>query len=92
MMKLNELCEVLGIYNHEALTKYRGVYTYRVGFFYTHGKDHHKIRENLEASLKKAGIEYRIIDSGEQWKAFRGGDTLKQGSHWWVKFSIIEDK
>jgi hypothetical protein len=44
--------------------------------------------------MNKAGLaeRFRIIDSGEQWKPFRGGDTLKQGSHWWVKFSIIEDK
>ena len=91
-MKLNELREVLGTDNPEALTKYRGIYTYRVGFFYTHGCNHHMVRDSLISSLKKAGINYRIIDSGEQWKAFRGGDTLKQGSHWWVKFSIIEDK
>ena len=90
-MNLNQLREILGIDNPEALTKYRGVYTYRVGFFYTHGRDHRKIRDEVVASMNKAGIaeRFRIIDSGEQWKPFRGGDTLKQGSHWWVKFQIL---
>lgn len=88
-MKLNELRETLGIYNSEALTKYRGVYTYRAGFFYTFGNDHHKVRENLVQALNKAGINANILGSGEQWKPFRGGDSLKQGSHWWVKFEIL---
>ena len=88
-MKLNELREVLGIDNPEALTKYRGEYTYRVGFFYTFGQTHQLHRDNLVIRLSKAGIDAVILDSGEQWKAFRGGDTLKQGSHWWVKFQIL---
>lgn len=91
-MKLNELREKLGINDPEALTKYRGVYTYRVGFFYTFGRNRCSIRDNLITALNKAGIYVTIIDSGEQWKPFRGGDTLKQGSHWWVKFSIIGEK
>lgn len=88
-MKLNELREVLGIHDPEALTKYRGVYTYRVGFFYTFGRDHRKVRDDLVAAFNKANIDAVILDSGEQWKPFRGGDTLKQGSHWWVKFQIL---
>ena len=91
-MKLNELRKKLGINDPESLTKYRGVYTYRVGFFYTFGRDHRTIRDNLVAALNKAKIDFVIIDSGEQWKPFRGGDTLKQGSHWWVKFSIVGEK
>lgn len=91
-MKLDELREVLGIDNPEALTKYRGVYTYRVGFFFTNGYDHRKVRDSLTENLSKAGIDAVVIDSGEQWKPFRGGDTLKQGSHWWVKFQIVGEK
>lgn len=89
-MNLNELREVLGINAPEALTKYRGVYTYRQGFFYRHNNDHFKVREKLSKALENAGMAATILDSGEQWKAFRGGDSLKQGSHWWVKFSIEE--
>lgn len=89
-MKLDELREVLGIDASEDLTKYRGVYTYRQGFFYRHGDNHFKVREKLSKALDKAGIAATILDSGEQWKAFRGGASLKQDSHWWVKFSIEE--
>lgn len=89
-MNLNQLREVLGIYNSESLTKYRGVYTYREGFFYTHGRDSYKVAQIISARLTSAGIQHEILDSGEQWKAFKGSDTLKQGSHWWVKFSIEE--
>ena len=89
-MNLNELRNALGIDNPEALTKYRGVYTYRKGFYYTMGNNHYKVRDDLIVALYKANIDAVILDSGEQWKPFRGGDTLKQGSHWWVKFTIIE--
>ena len=92
IMKLNELREKLGINNPKALIKYRGIYTYRVGFFYTFGQTHQYHCDNLANRLSVAGINAVIIDSGEQWKVFRGGDTLKQGSHWWVKFRIIGEK
>lgn len=91
-MKLSELREILGIVNPEALTKYRGVYTYRVGFYYTFGNDHRKVRDSITEALNKAGIDAVVISSGEQFKPFRGGDTLKQGSHWWVNFQIIGEK
>lgn len=91
-MNLKELREVLCINDPEALTKYRGVYTYRVGFYYTHGIDHCKVRDSLTEALNKAGIDAVVLSSGEQRKPFRGGDTLKQGSHWWVKFQIIGEK
>lgn len=81
--------DALGCINPEAVTLYRGVYTYRCGFFFTHGTTAEDMKAKVENALTGAGIPHRIIDCDEQWKPFRGGDTLKQGSHWWVKFQIL---
>ena len=44
--------------------------------------------ENLINSVLKSFPGAKIIDSGIKWKSFRGGDTISQGSHWFVKFII----
>ena len=60
------------------------VITVRIGFFYTMGRT----TENLINSVLKSFPGAKIIDSGIKWKSFRGGDTISQGSHWFVKFII----
>lgn len=61
-----------------------GVYTARWGFFYRNGGTSEKhaniVREKLPGAL--------VLDHGEVWKAFRGGASVGQSSHWWVKFTI----
>lgn len=84
-----KLREIIGC-SDQALVKSKGVYTYRRGFYFTNGKTVRDIQAFLESKLEAAGIGYLVVASGEQWKPFRGGDTLRQGSHWWVTFQIIE--
>lgn len=74
----------------DAVTKYKGVYTYRRGFFFTMGCTSKKVSCDVSKALTEAGIVHAIVDFGQQWRTFRGGDTLKQGSHWWVKFTVSE--
>lgn len=83
------LREVLGC-SDEELTQYRGVYTYRLGFFYRHDKSIDSVCDIVEHRLSAAGVSFRIIDSGEQWKPWKGGGVpLKKSSHWWVKFELV---
>lgn len=60
------------------------VITVRNSFFYTFGKT----TQNLIDAVLKAFPTAKIVDSGEKWTAFRGGDTIAQGSHWFVKFTL----
>jgi hypothetical protein len=66
------------------LSKRGGVFTARRSFFYTHGKT----SEMFANDIKKALPNAEIIEHQEQWRAFRGGASVADQSHWWVKFKI----
>jgi len=70
----------------DTLSKSGGIFTYRVGFFYTHGQT----AGTHVARVKNALPDAIILDSGEMWKPFRGGASVAQSSHWYVKFRIEE--
>lgn len=61
-----------------------GIYTARLGFFYTGGYT----AEQFANRVRKAYPTAKILDSGEVWKAFRGGASCAQQSHWFVKFRL----
>ena len=89
-MKTEKICEVLGV-EADQVTKYKGVFTYRRGFFYQLGKNAVIIRDSVEKRLVEAGIRYKVVDFGEKWTAFRGGSALKDSSHWYVKFTVEDE-
>jgi hypothetical protein len=78
-----EVADRLGV-DAESVTKSKGVYTFRVGFYYTHGRTADDLTDKVRAAFPEAVVE----DSGEVWKAFRGGASLAQSSHWFVKFTL----
>ena len=40
-------------------------------------------------TVKKAAFpNAEILESGEVWKDFRGGASVAQQSHWFVKFTV----
>ena len=53
----------------------------RKGFFYTNGMSGEKFADGAVKRLAEAGIRARIVDTATIWKAFRGGATVAQGSH-----------
>ncbi len=63
-----------------------GNYVLRRGFFYRHGCSAGKIANELKEKFP----EVEIVDKGEHWTEFRGGQSVRQGSHWWVEFKIKE--
>ena len=83
MMKTKEIKDILG-HSFDTVSKYKGVFTVRRGFFYRHGGTTDKCVNTV--LLKIPGV--KIVDSGEIWKAFNGGALLKNQSHWYVKFTV----
>ncbi len=61
-----------------------GVITIRRGFFYRMGGS----SEKFAARVKEVFPNAEIIDHGEHWAAFRGGASVRNSSHWWVKFTL----
>lgn len=56
----------------------------RKGFFYRMGMDSHQLADKVQAKLDAAGVKLKVVDCGEQWRPFRGGASVAQGSHWYV--------
>lgn len=84
-MKAEQVAEMIGCDSNK-ISKSRGVFTYRVGFFYRHGGSSQIVADRLKAKIPNA----TIVDHGEKWVAFKGGAPLAKQSHWWVKFTINE--
>lgn len=63
-----------------------GVFTVRKEFFYTMGKT----TLYYEKTIKNAFPDAVIVDSGEVWKSFRGGASVANSSHFYVKFTFVE--
>lgn len=59
-----------------------GNYVVRKGYFYTNGYDEQKFADNFS----KLFPEFEIVNKGNAWKAFRGGASVANQSHWWVEF------
>jgi len=71
------------------IVKYKGNFIARQGFYYTHGKTADDFLDDIIMQLKHLDISFHIIDHGEIWKPFKGGASLKNQSHWFVKFEIL---
>lgn len=82
-MKVSEVKERLRV---DTASVKNGTYLVRRGFFYSHGKT----AADLEGQVRAAFPGAKIIDSGEVWKAFRGGASVAQQSHWFVRFTLPE--
>ena len=82
-MKTKEVKELLG-HSFDSVSKYKGVFTVRRGFFYTHGGTADKCVNTVLLKIPGA----TIIESDEIWKAFSGGAPLAKQSHWYVKFTV----
>lgn len=63
-----------------------GVVTLRWGFFYTMGRSTEKYIQQVKEKYPNAVI----FDSGQVRKSFRGGASVANSSHFYVKFSLKE--
>lgn len=82
-MKRQEMCEAV---HADSISSNGGIYTVRRGFFYRHGASSHDIARQVAAKIPLA----KVISHGEVDKPFRGGASVAQSSHFWVKFVIVK--
>ncbi len=68
----------------DTISRKSGVITVRWGFYYTHGRDENTYLARVLNAFPGASI----ADSGQVWKAFRGGASIANQSHFWVKFEM----
>lgn len=80
-MKLMEMKDILGV---DTISKKGKVITVRRGFFYTLGHSEQDVINRILKHFPHA----KIIDSGEVWKQFKGGSSVTNQSHWFVKFTL----
>ncbi len=79
-MKNIEIKKIIGA---NTISKKNGVYTARWGFFYKMGR-------SPETQANKVMDKYpnaTIVDKEEIYKPFRGGSSIANSSHFFVKFS-----
>lgn len=68
----------------DTISRKDDVITVRKSFFYSMGKT----ANDFVNKVKQAFPEAEIMDSGKRWVAFRGGASVANQSHWWVKFKL----
>jgi len=80
-MKTSEIGELL---SSDSTSKRGDVYTVRKTYYYKHGYD----AMQYASKVKSVFPDAIIIDYGDHWAPFRGGDSVERGSHWYVKFKL----
>ena len=75
-----------GVYPDSISIK-NGIITARKGFYYRFNKT----SEDWRGIIANALPEANIIDSGEKWVPFRGGASIANQSHWYVKFEFFQE-
>lgn len=83
-MKLQDIKHELGA---DSISKKDGVITIRRGYFYRMNNSEQKIAEKVKVLFPNA----EILDMGDHYASFRGGQSVAQGSHFWVKFKLEEE-
>jgi hypothetical protein len=68
----------------DTVSKRGNVFTVRKSFFYTNGYSSLGLANAIKVRLENV----TIIDHGEKWADFKGGEDVAKQSHWWVKFSL----
>lgn len=56
----------------------------RHSFFYKMGMTSEKFAAKVDAVLEASGLSERVVCHGTKDAAFRGGQTVAQGSHFWA--------
>lgn len=69
----------------DTLGRSKGDIVARRGFFYKHGMTSEKFADLVNEALEKAGCVERVVEHGTKEAGFRGGQTVAQGSHFWVR-------
>ena len=86
-MKGSDIHEIVG---GEKDSKHKGIFTARFGYFYRNGRTAESTHDTVVKWLNEAGINHTIVDYGDHWAPFQGGDPIEKSSHFYVKFTVEE--
>lgn len=90
MAKITSTWLMENITGVESASKRNGEFTVRKGYFYRAGGSSERFEQSVSAQLDRLGIKHTIIDNGDQWAPFKGGASVANQSHYWVKFNITQ--
>jgi len=78
------LTELKSLLSADSYSLKAGVFTVRRGFFYRNGGSAEAYAARVVAAVPGA----TVLDCGEVWKAFKGGASVANHSHWYVNFTV----
>lgn len=61
----------------------------RRGYFYSGGLDSTKFANSIAQLIASSGIPLKVANHGNQWRAFRGGASVANSSHFWVELTAV---
>lgn len=61
----------------------------RRGYYYSNGMSSAKFADSIAQLIAANGIALKVADHGDQWKAFRGGASIANQSHFWVELTAV---
>lgn len=61
----------------------------RRGYYYRNGMDSAKFADAISRLITAKGIPLKVADRGDQWKAFSGGASIANSSHFWVELTAV---
>jgi len=65
----------------------KGNFVVLKGYFYTNGYTPEKLAERV-ANVLAPDYQIEVVNMQQVWKPFRGGDTVRKGSHFRVDFKV----
>lgn len=68
------------------LTLSKGFFTLRRGYYWRPKKTPEETFEATLQKLQAAGFTVADVEYGDHYAAFRGGESVKKNSHYWMKF------
>lgn len=75
--------DIMNLLGEDYVGKSKGAFIVRRGYFYR-GMTPEQLADKVKSKIPGA----RIVEKGDHWAPFRGGDSVAKGSNIWVRFTI----
>lgn len=79
------------VHGFDSISKKGNVFTFRRGFFYSHGSDGDTFAARMIANLseKFPQASWKVVETDMVWKPFRGGASVRASSHYMAKIEQV---
>lgn len=78
----------------ESISMRNNIYTFRKTYYYTNGGSPEKFAESIKQrvlELSKNRLTIEVVETGNHWAPFKGGASIRNSSHWWVKCRLVDN-